>query len=403
MFWSTLLMSFREIRRNTMRSVLTALGVIIGVAAVIAMVHLGQGATARVTSDISKMGKNLLFVTPGANRRGPGGAGALATPFRVADATALADEIPGVAYVAPTSGGSAIAVVGNKNWRTGVTGTTNDYFQVRDWPLAEGRLFSDTELLAGSAVCILGATPKRELFGAQNVLGERVRLRSVVCEVVGVLSEKGRSTFGQDQDDFIGIPLATYQRRFAGNTDVQAIQVSARDGVDTTVVQHDIEKLFHERRRILEGAEDDFTVRDAKEISTLVTGATSVLTALLGAIASVSLLVGGIGIMNIMLVSVTERTREIGIRLAIGARAREVLLQFLVEATVLSTLGGIVGILLGLGGSYFAAGPLGLPFVLVPEIVAVAFVFSALVGIAFGFFPARKAAKLNPIDALRYE
>jgi len=401
MLWNTLLMSLREIRRNTLRSVLTTLGVIIGVAAVIAMVHLGEGATRRITNDISSLGRNLLFVFPGAGRRTA--TVVSAPPFDIADARAIAEEVSGVAGAAPSAGGAGLAVFGNKNWRTGITGTTNDYFRVREWGLAGGRLFLESEELAGSAVCVLGATPRRELFGTADPLGATLRVGAISCEVVGMLEEKGRSTFGDDQDDFIAVPIAMFHRRIAGNQDVGVIFVSAVSPEATTEAQRGIDALLRQRRRIVDGADSDFLVRDTKEITELASTATGVLTALLGAIASVSLLVGGIGIMNIMLVSVTERTREIGIRLAIGARAREVLLQFLVEATVLSTLGGLVGIALGLGGSYLAAKPLGLPFVLVPEIVVVAFVFSAAVGVGFGFFPARKAARLNPIDALRYE
>jgi putative ABC transport system permease protein len=401
MLWNTLLMSLREIRRNTLRSVLTTLGVIIGVAAVIAMVHLGEGATRRITNDISSLGRNLLFVFPGAGRRTA--TVVSAPPFDIADARAIAEEVSGVAGAAPSAGGAGLAVFGNKNWRTGITGTTNDYFRVREWGLAGGRFFLESEELAGSAVCVLGATPRRELFGTTDPLGATLRVGAISCEVVGMLEEKGRSTFGDDQDDFIAVPIAMFHRRIAGNQDVGVIFVSAVSAEATTEAQRGIDALLRQRRRIVDGADSDFLVRDTKEITELASTATGVLTALLGAIASVSLLVGGIGIMNIMLVSVTERTREIGIRLAIGARAREVLLQFLVEATVLSTLGGLVGIALGLGGSYLAAKPLGLPFVLVPEIVVVAFVFSAAVGVGFGFFPARKAARLNPIDALRYE
>ncbi|MBK8170283.1 MAG: ABC transporter permease [Sandaracinaceae bacterium] len=401
MFWSTLLMSFREIRRNTLRSILTTLGVIIGVAAVIAMVTLGQGATARITSDIASLGKNLLFVFPGSARRTT--TVTSAPPLRVDDARAVLEEVAGVANVAAAAGRSALVVYGNKNWRTGITGTTNNYFEVREWGIATGRRFTDSELLTGAPVCILGATPRRELFGNQDPLGAQVRAGNVSFEVIGVLTEKGRSTFGDDQDDFVAIPLATFHRRVAGNTDVGVMYVSASESTETSNVQRGVEALMRQRRGIPEDGEGDVIVRDTKEISDLASKATGVLTALLGAIASVSLLVGGIGIMNIMLVSVTERTREIGLRLAIGARASEVLLQFLVEATVLSTLGGVLGIALGLGGSYLAAHALKLPFVFIPQIVVVAFVFSGMVGIAFGYFPARKAAKLNPIDALRYE
>ena len=401
MFFATLLMAIREIRRNTMRSVLTTLGVIIGVAAVIAMVTLGQGATLRVTNDISSLGRNLLFVFPGSARRTT--TVTSAPPLRLDDARAIMEEVPGVANAAPGAGASTLLVYGNKNWRTGITGTNNSYFDVRDWRVVDGRRFTESELLTGAPVCILGNTPRHELFGNQDPIGAQVRAGNISFEVIGVLGEKGRSTFGDDQDDFIAVPIATFHRRVAGNTDVGVIYVSARSGSETSSVQRGIEGLMRQRRHIADEAESDIIVRDTKEIAQLASTATGVLTALLGAIASVSLLVGGIGIMNIMLVSVTERTREIGLRMAIGARANEVLLQFLVEATVLSTLGGVAGIVIGLGGSYFASLGLKLPFVFIPQIVVVAFVFSALVGVSFGFFPARRAAKLNPIDALRHE
>jgi putative ABC transport system permease protein len=298
---------------------------------------------------------------------------------------------------------SVQVIYGNENQTTSATGTTNGFIAVRDWPIELGREFSDGEMRAGQAVCILGATIRKDLFGAEDPIDKRIRLNKITFRVVGVLSSKGQSSFGRDQDDIVLIPLRTLQRRFAGNTDIDSIIVSARDGVSTTKIQKNIEALFRERRRITPGKEDDFHVRDMKEIISTLTGTTKVLTALLGAVAAVSLLVGGIGIMNIMLVSVTERTREIGTRLAIGATESQVLMQFLVEAVVLSSFGGVCGIALGLGAAGLGARALDVPFVLNLSVVLAAFLFSGAVGVIFGYFPARQAAHLDPIDALRHE
>ena len=403
MLWETILLALRAIRRNVMRSSLTILGIVIGVAAVITMVTLGKGATAKVTSDISKLGSNLLQVRPGQGFRGPGGTRSTAAMFEAADAEAIEREISGLAAVAPAASRGTQAIYGNQNWSTSVTGTTNAFLKVRDWSLGSGSPFTDGDTRAGRAVCILGATVRDKLFGKQDSLGATIRLGKISFKVAGVLTSKGQSTFGTDQDDLVIIPLRAFQRRFAGNTDVSVIYVSARDGVSTEKVQQDIERLMRERRRIKAGKEDDFNVRDMQEIVSTLTGTTRVLTALLGAVAAVSLLVGGIGIMNIMLVSVTERTREIGTRLAIGALEREVLMQFLVEAVVLSSFGGLCGITLGLGAAALGARVLGIPFVFNSGIVLLAFVFSAAVGVLFGYSPARKAARLDPIEALRYE
>ena len=403
MIWETVLLAQREIRRNVLRSSLTILGIVIGVAAVITMVTLGGGVTAQVTSDISSLGSNLLMVRPGQGFHGPGGARSSAPEFEMSDVKAIVHEIPGVEAAAPNATGGTQSIYGNLNWSTSVTGSTNDYLKVRNWTLAGGRTFTSTEAAAGKAVCILGSTVKKELFGAQDPIGSSLRLKKLSCQVIGVLESKGSSGFGSDQDDFILIPIKTFMRRIAGNTDVPGIYVSARDGYSTDKVKKDIETLMRERRRIAPGKDDDFNVRDMKEILSTLTGTTKVLTSLLGAVAAVSLLVGGIGIMNIMLVSVTERTREIGIRLAIGALAGEVLMQFLIEAVVLSCFGGAVGIALGLSAAYFASSALNVPFVFNPGIVLLAFFFSGAVGVVFGYFPARKAAGLDPIEALRHE
>jgi len=401
MLTNSLLLALREIRRNVMRSALTILGIVIGVAAVIVMVTIGGGATAQVTEQIASMGSNLLMVRPG-QHRGPGASSAAAA-FDLNDAQAILRDIPAISAVAPSSSQRLVAVYGNENWSTTVTGVDNEFFKVRNWTVQTGRQFVDSELRAGKAVCLVGATVHKELFGDQSPLESQVRLGNFSCQVIGVLEAKGQSTFGSDQDDLVLVPLRTFQRRIAGNQDISLIQVSVTDGRSTDKAKSDIEFLMRDRRKITGSENDNFQVMDMKEITKMLTGTTQILTTLLSAVAAVSLLVGGIGIMNIMLVSVTERTREIGIRLAIGAMEREVLLQFLVEAVVLSSFGGLVGILLALSGSIGLTRLLKVPFIFNPGIVLIAFLFSAAVGVIFGFFPARKAARLDPIDALRHE
>jgi putative ABC transport system permease protein len=401
MLWETILLALREIRRNLMRSSLTVLGIVIGVAAVITMVTLGGGATVQVSEQIASLGSNLLMITPG-QRIGMGQRSA-ASAFDVDDAEAIARDIGSISAVAPSSSQGVTAVFGNKNWSTKVTGIDGQYFKVRNWTIESGREFVNGELRAGKAVCILGATVRKELFGGQDPLGSKIRMENVSCQVIGILEAKGQSTMGTDRDDLILIPLRTFQRRIAGNQDIGLIQVSVQDGASTDKVKQDIEQLMRVRRHISPSEDDNFSVRDMKEIAKMLTGTTQVLTALLGAVAAVSLLVGGIGIMNIMLVSVTERTREIGIRLAIGALTREVLMQFLVEAVVLSSFGGLFGIVLALTASIGLAQVLQVPFVFNSGIVVIAFFFSAAVGVIFGYFPARQAARMDPIEALRHE
>jgi len=402
MIWNALVLALRAIRRNKMRSFLTILGIVIGVAAVITLVTVGGGATAKVTEDIAKLGSNLLMVTPG-QMRGGGGASGSAKSFEIDDVKAISRDVGSLAGVAPTSSSSAMAVFGAKNWSTQVSGVDQAFFKVKDWTVEEGRVFAEGELRSGTAVCILGATAKNELFGEQAPVEQRVRIKGISFEVVGVLSAKGQSTTGKDQDDLIIMPLRAFQRRISGNENISLIQVSVEDGASTEKAQQDIEGLLRERRRISTLKANDFQIRDMKELASTMLATTQLLTTLLGAVAAVSLLVGGIGIMNIMLVSVTERTREIGTRLAIGALEREVLLQFLVEAMVLSAFGGLFGIILALVASAVLTRVLEVPFVVNAGIIAVAFVFSAAVGLIFGYVPARKAAGLDPIEALRHE
>jgi putative ABC transport system permease protein len=400
MLWNAFILALREMRRNVLRSFLTTLGVVIGVASVIVMVTIGNGVTAKVTADIAKLGNNLLMVRPG--QRGPGGS-AGAKPFTLADASAIARDIPALIAVAPTVSRQTTVIFGNTNWATSITGTTNEFFTTRAWTFNQGRPFTDSELRAGKTVCVLGATVRRELFGEQNPLGNRVRLQKLSCEIIGLLEAKGQSAMGSDQDDVVVMPLRAVQRRVTGNQDINMIHVSVVEQSATEKITQDIEALLRERRHLATNESNDFSVMDMKEIANMLTGTTKVLTDLLSAVAAVSLLVGGIGIMNIMLVSVTERTREIGTRLAIGALEREVLLQFLVEAVVLSSFGGIIGILLALSISLWLSELLKVPFILDLGIVATAFLFSVAVGVIFGYFPARRAAQLDPIEALRHE
>ncbi|MFN6986796.1 MAG: ABC transporter permease, partial [Rhizobium oryzihabitans] len=395
MFFETSRLALRAISRNLLRSFLTVLGVVIGVAAVIAMVTIGNGTTEQVKSELSRLGTNMLFVRPG--QFGPGRASTEAKRFDDRDVEAIRNQISGVRAVAPQNRSSAATVIfGGKNHQTSVIGTTNDYLIAQDWTIALGRDFQPAEDRGGQIGCIIGETVRQELFGAENPVGQTIRVSNISCPVIGVLGRKGQSGLGDDQDDTVIMPLKIHQRRIGGTTTISSIMVSAQDGVSTAKVQSDLQNLLRERRRIGIGREDDFTVNDMTQIASAMTGTTTLLTGLLGAVAAVSLLVGGIGIMNIMLVSVTERTREIGIRLAIGALEKQVLTQFLVEAVMLSAFGGIVGILTGLGLAYGVVSFLNVPFVTSPSIIFLAFAFSAAIGVIFGYFPARRAASLSP-------
>jgi putative ABC transport system permease protein len=400
MIWNALLLALRELRRNVMRSFLTILGIVIGVAAVIVMVTLGSGATVQVSEQISSLGSNLVTLIPG--QMGPG-RGTTVAPFNESDAEAIRRDIGDLKAVAPAATKALTAIFANKNWSTAVTGTTNDYFTAANWTIESGRTFVESELRGGKAVCVIGASVRRELFGAQDPLGGKLRLANVSCEVIGQLKAKGQSGMGRDQDDVILIPLRTYQRRIAGNRDVSQIQISVRDENSIDKVKAAIERLMRERRRLAPTAENDFSIMDTRQIADMLTGTTRILTMLLSAVAAVSLLVGGIGIMNIMLVSVTERTREIGIRLAIGAYERDVLTQFLVEAMVLASFGGLFGVVLAVAASAALTQVLQVPLILNPGIMILAFLFSGAVGVIFGYVPARRAARLDPIEALRHE
>ncbi|MFZ5580446.1 MAG: ABC transporter permease [Pseudomonadota bacterium] len=402
MLWNTLLLALRSIRRNLLRSFLTVLGIVIGVAAVITMVTLGNGATQAIADQVASLGSNLLIVRPG-QRLGPGSASAGAPNFKQADAEAIQSQIGAVRAVAPTVARGMTVVAGARNWSTSVTGSTSAWFDTGNWLLAEGRYFNPAEERGGAAVCVIGETLRRELFGGQSPLGQPIRLKTFSCEVIGLLEAKGQSAFGSDQDDVLVLPLKTMQRRITGKQDITQLRISIKDEAGIDQAKKQVMLLMRERRKIADNEDDNFSVLDTRQITETLSGTTQVMTTLLGAVAAVSLLVGGIGIMNIMLVSVTERTREIGIRLAIGALEREVLLQFLIEAVVLSSMGGLTGVVLATGASIGLAGLMQVPYLFDPGINLLAFAFSAAIGVVFGFFPARRAARLDPIDALRHE
>lgn len=400
MWFNTLLLALREIRRNLLRSFLTMLGIVIGVSAVITMVTLGNGATRAVQAQIASLGSNLLMVLPG-QRMGPGGGGGPA--FAIGDVEAIASQIGGIRAVAPEVRSSATLVANGRNWSSGVTGSTQDWFSVSNWTIASGRGFESDEERVGAAVCVIGATVRRELFGSADPLGAQIRVKKFSCTVIGLLGSKGQGAMGNDQDNLLVLPLATMQRRVVGHTRINTILVSMNDNTDTSRIKEGLEQLMRERRKLAENEDNNFNVLDTRQIADTMSGTTQVMTMLLGAVAAVSLVVGGIGIMNIMLVSVTERTREIGVRLAIGALEREVLMQFLVEAVALAALGGLIGIVLATAASLALAQLMNIPYSFDPTINLVAFLFSAGIGVVFGYFPARRAARLDPIEALRHE
>ncbi|MCT7601848.1 ABC transporter permease [Aliarcobacter butzleri] len=403
MLSNAFLIAIKEIRRNILRSILTILGIVIGVASVIAMVMIGDGTTASVKESITKLGTNMLTLRVGQERRGPPREDNSSKAFQNEDITAIKNEIQNIKAVAAENSTKMNIVYGNKSNNSSVIGTNNDYFIIKDWALKDGRIFDDSELSSGKSSCIIGTTIVTQLFGDENPIGASIRLKNMTCNVIGVLASKGAAAFGNDQDEIVIVPLKMYQRKIKGDKDVSSIIISITEERHIENAKTEITSLMQERRTVKIGEPDNFHIRDMKDILDTMTSTTNMLTYLLGSIAAISLLVGGIGIMNIMLVSVTERTREIGTRLAIGAMESEVLLQFLVEAVVLSTWGGIIGIFLGLGIGYTIVNMMQLPFIINNQIIIISFVFSTLIGIIFGYFPARKAARLNPIDALRYE
>jgi putative ABC transport system permease protein len=408
-FVALLRIALRALAVNKLRSALTMLGIVIGVGAVIVMIAVGGGAHARVEEQIRALGSNLLLVTPGSTTSGGArmgfGSGSTLTEDDVA---AINREIP-EALAAPALRGSAQVIWGNSNWSTQVFGVTPEYLEVRQWPLASGRTFEAGEMAGAAKVALVGATVAKQLFGSADPLDQSIRVKRVPFTVIGVLDVKGQSLMGTDQDDLILVPIKTARSRVLGtasaarNRTIGTIWVKAADGVDTRVVEDQVRALLRQRHRIQAGADDDFSLRNLQEVMAAQEASSRVLALLLAAVASVSLLVGGIGIMNIMLVSVTERTREIGLRMAVGARTRDILGQFLVEAVTLSLIGGLAGVVLGIGTSVLIAELAGWRIVLSAHAVGLAVAFAFVIGVFFGFYPARKAARLNPVEALRFE
>lgn len=401
MWGNAFILALRQICRNPMRSLLTVLGVVIGVAAVITMVTVGNGATQAVREQIESLGSNQLMIRPG-QRMGPGGASGAPT-FKLEDIDAIANQIAGIKAVAPQRQQSMTVVAQGRNWSTQVIGSSNQYFVLDNRGLALGRYFEAQEEQSGAAVCIIGTTIQKEIFSSTNPVGQMLRTGNFSCRVVGVLESKGQAAIGGDQDDLVVMPIKTFQRRVSGNTRVSAILVSVDTQIDRTMLTESLRALMRERRSLSDTDEDNFMILDTEELARRVSSTTEIMTMLLGAVAAVSLVVGGIGIMNIMLVSVTERTREIGVRLAIGALEREVLMQFLIEAVVLGAMGGILGVVIALIGSLILTTSMNIPFIFDPGINMIAFGFAALTGIVFGYFPARRAAHLDPIEAVRHE
>jgi putative ABC transport system permease protein len=403
MVWNAIVLAISSIRRNVMRSFLTVLGIIIGVASVIILVTLGNGVTSSVASSLNSLGANKLIMIPSQDRDPGSGTRQESKLFDYEDIEALRSEISGVSEVAPQASSSMQAIYGNANWSTKVYGVDNAYLRLNNWTIVSGREFTDSELSGGSSVCILGETVHKQLFADQDPVGANLRLQSISCQVIGLLKSKGQGGLGMDQDDTVMIPIHTLQRRITANRKIGMVQIGYTDASDSTSIKKEVEKLMRQRRGLLTNQDSDFNMYDSAEVLATMTSTMNVLTALLSATAAISLLVGGIGIMNIMLVSVTERTREIGVRLAIGAFDHDVMIQFLVEAVVLSSLGGLIGILFGLSASFAGCRIMSVPFLLNWRVSLLAFIFSALVGVMFGFFPARKAARLDPIEALRHE
>jgi putative ABC transport system permease protein len=400
-FGSIIKVAIRALLRNTMRSILTALGIIIGVGAVIAMVSIGNGAKAQVEAQVASLGQNVITVFSGSMSSGGmrGGWGSAPT-LTIEDAEAIEREVTGIVGVSPEVRDRNQVLANGLNWNTSVNGESPSYPDIRSWKIANGAMFSEQDVRSVAKVCVIGKTVADQLFANSDPVGQTLRIRNIPFKILGVLDAKGFNLFGQDQDDTVIVPYTSHMKRLSRRTNISSILIQAASSEAIDKVQKDITEVLTQRRK---GREPDFTVRNQVELAQTATATTQTMTLLLAAIASVSLLVGGIGIMNIMLVSVTERTREIGIRLAIGAHGSDVLMQFLIEATILSSLGGVIGILLGIGSSQLVSHLNGWPVLVSTASVVIAFVFSAAVGMFFGFYPARKAAQLDPIDALRYE
>lgn len=401
MLGASLLLALREIRRHLLRSILTVLGIVIGVAAVITMVTVGNGVTASVRSQIASLGANTLIVVPNAGGRQAGSAAP--RPFTEQDVAAIREQIGGIFAVSGQANSSQTATADGINWQTSVTGTTNDGISIQAMTIVSGRTFTGEEESAGKSVCILGETVRKNLFANVDPLGRQLRVGKIACPIIGLLKERGQGGMGNDQDDVVLMPLRTVQRQMLGSTDIHWMVVGVNPAFDNQMVSADLGRLLRERRHLAAGQNEDFRVIDMKQISDTVSGTLAVMTAMVAAIASISLIVGGIGIVNIMLVSVTERTREIGIRLAIGALAREVRLQFLTEAVVLCSLGGAIGIALSFGLSLLLTRVMAVDFLFDPLVNLGSLIFSSFLGILFGYVPAQRAAALNPIDALRHE
>jgi len=396
--------ALRALRRNKMRSVLTALGIIIGVGAVIAMVGIGNGAKAQVEAQIASLGQNVILIFSGSTtssgiRTGWGGAGTL----KIEDAEAIRREVPGVIGVSEEVVSTTQVAAGNQNWFTRIYGESADYFDIRQWPLADGAPFTPQDVRSANKVCVIGRTTATQIYGNENPIGQILRIKEVPFTVTGVLTPKGLSTQGVDQDDIVIMPYTSAMKRVIGGTTLRNINVQIGDAQQLEAAQQQIISLLRQRHNIRPGRDDDFTVRNQQEIAEAATATSRVMTLLLGAIAGVSLVVGGIGIMNIMLVSVTERTREIGVRMAVGAHGSDILTQFLIEAVTLSSVGGVIGIICGVGASKILSAYAHWPTLISVSSIAIAFLFAGAVGIFFGFYPARKAAALDPIEALRYE
>ncbi|MGA7160377.1 MAG: ABC transporter permease [Bacteroidota bacterium] len=403
-FLNIMKVSTRSLGRNKLRSFLTMLGIIIGVGAVIAMMAVGTGAQVSIQQQIASLGTNVILIFPGSINQGGvrSGTGSVTT-LNAEDLAAIQTQCPSVAMVSPVIMTSGQLVFGEQNWGTRITGSNPEYLDIRSWPLSSGASFTDADVRSATKVCILGQTVVDNLFKGSNAVGAVIRIKKMPFKVVGVLSAKGQSAQGQDQDDIVIAPYSTVQKKMMGVTYLGMMMVSAVSEKSMADAQNEITDLLRVRHKIQPWEDNDFTIRNQTEIANAASATTKVLTVLLASIASISLLVGGIGIMNIMLVSVTERTREIGIRMSIGARGRDILLQFLVEAVVLSMAGGLIGVIMGVGSSDLISKLAGWPTVVAASSVGLAFLFAAAVGIFFGFYPARKAAMLNPIDALRYE